>query len=364
MVSRRQPPKYIMDVLANASRQHGVPFDVLKRFAGIESTFNPRSRTGQYQGLFQLSDTEFKKGGGKGSRFDPVENTNAFANTLKKNMQLFEKQMGRPPTGWEAYLTHQQGTAGAPNHLKYPDKPAWVNMYNTAEGQKKGIRWAKKAIRGNIPAKIFKTQFGGKVENVTSGQFANMWKARYAREGGGAADVAFDPSEAKTADLPTKGFRVAESDMAETPKRNARFDPSQQVTMVGGGEEPPPIPDKSPGGNKMLDRMPEYASAAREPDAPPAPERRDALQPGVPERRMGARMALPVVGGGGPASEPPGGGFDPMAQKAFGGDFGRLYGRPDQGSPLLSSIFGGGGMGAPPPVPTFKDFFSGLGGFG
>jgi hypothetical protein len=189
MASKRQPPKYIQQVLARASQEYGVPFDVLKRFAGIESSFNPRAKTGSYKGLFQLSSQEFKRGGGKGSIYDPEANTNAFVKTLKSNMAQFEKIMGRPPSGWEAYLVHQQGTAGGPAHLKNPDQPAWKSMYSTPEGRQKGARWAKKAIWGNVPASQ-KRQYKS-VENITSGDFTNLWRTRYAREGGSLEDPTF-----------------------------------------------------------------------------------------------------------------------------------------------------------------------------
>ena len=52
-------------------------------------------------------------------------------------------------------------------------------MYNTGEGRQKGEGWAKKAIWGNIPASQ-RARFGS-VENVTSEQFADLWRERYAR---------------------------------------------------------------------------------------------------------------------------------------------------------------------------------------
>jgi hypothetical protein len=386
-MAKRQPPQAIMNVLARAAQEYGIPFNTLKSFAGIESSFNPKKRTGKlYGGLFMMSDAEQKRGGG-GSRFNPEETTRAFANILKKNITSFEEQMGRPPQAWETYLIHQQGVAGGPAHLKNPDKPAWVNMYNTPEGQAKGKGWAKKAIRGNIPVKTFKTQFGGNVENVTSGAFTKLWQARYARESGAAGtDVAFDPSAAGTpptpqrseiADLPERGMRVAGMD---TPERKpASIDPSQQVVMVGGGEEPPPTPGRRT--TKFDYRAPEYASAndigaggppppSQNPqDAPEPPS--SAVLPGSADASRSSRMTE-SVGGGGPASS---GGGDNWMGKAFGGSFVDLYARPDQGSTLLKDILPSGkpgpGVGTdtignvvPPKPPMFRDFFQNMFGFG
>lgn len=379
-MARRQPPNYVNSVLAKASQEHGIPYSVFKSFAGIESGYNPRAKTGSYKGLFQLSTQEFRKNGGQGNIYDPEANTNAFAKILKTNAALFEKKTGRSPTGSELYLMHQQGTQGATMHLANPDKPAWQNMAATGEGRQKGAGWAKRAIWGNIPSQQ-KKQFGN-VNNVTSGDFTRMWQARYARESGAdpATDVAFDPSAAKTPPAPEKGFRVAEANM-ETPGKGARPGdiqyPDQNVVMVGGGEKPPPTPEHKP--IKFDYRAPEYASAndigaggpplpSRNPqDAPEPPA--SAVLPGSAEAGRSARLSQPVTGGSDSGGSSP----DNWQGRAFGGSFGELYARQDQGSSLLKNVLptpggpgGFGGVGSvPPPVPTFRQFFQGLfGGFG
>ncbi len=363
-MARRQPPQYVQGVMAKAAQEHGIPFSVFRSFAGIESGFNPRAKTGSYKGLFQLSTKEFKNNGGRGNIYDPVENTNAFAKILKTNAALFERKTGRQPTGSELYLMHQQGTQGATMHLTNPDKPAWQNMLATGEGRQKGAGWARKAIWGNIPSQA-KKKFGS-VNNVTSGDFVNMWNARYARESGAdpATDVAFDPSAAKTPAVPEKGFRVAEANM-DMPGKGARPSdiqyPDQNVVMVGGGEEPPPVPGHRP--VKFDYRSPEYASAPPMPgrnpqDAPEPPG--SAILPGSADASRAGRMTQPVGGGDSPSAPS----SDNWQGKAFGGSFGELYARPDQGSSLLKNVLGGpggpGGMGPPPPVPTFRQFFQGL----
>lgn len=368
-MARRQPPNYVNSVLARASQEHGIPFSVFKSFAGIESGYNPRAKTGSYKGLFQLSTQEFRKNGGQGNIYDPEANTNAFAKILKTNAALFEKKTGRQPTGAELYLMHQQGTQGATMHLANPDKPAWQNMAATGEGRQKGAGWAKKAIWGNIPAQQ-KKQFGS-VNNVTSGDFVQMWNARYAREAGTSpgTDVAFDPSAAKSPAVPAKGFRVAEANMGVPEKRG--IGPGTKVA-----DATPAVPEHRP--IKFDYRAPEYASAndigaggppipTRNPqDAPEPPA--SAILPGSPEATRSGRMTQPVGGG----SDPSGSSSDNWQGRAFGGSFGELYSRPDQGSTLLKNVLptgqpqGVGGVGGtPPPVPLFRQFFQGMfGGFG
>lgn len=373
-MARRQAPNYVTSVLAKASQEHGIPFSVFKSFAGIESGFNPRAKTGSYKGLFQLSTQEFKKNGGRGNIYDPEANTNAFAKIIKTNSALFEKKTGRSPTGSELYLMHQQGTQGATMHLANPDKPAWQNMAATGEGRQKGAGWARKAIWGNIPAQQ-KKKFGS-VNNVTSGDFVKMWNARYAREAGidPGTDVAFDPSAAKSPGVPEKGFRVAEAEMAGVPER--RGIPPTQVASADnmpmpGRPDSPDVPRHRP--IKFDYRAPEYASAndigaggppmpSRNPqDAPEPPA--SAVLPGSSEASRSSRMTEPVGGGTSPGS-------DNWQGKAFGGSFGELYARPDQGSTLLKDVLPGGGghmtgTVVPPAPPLFKSFFQGMfGGFG
>jgi hypothetical protein len=178
------------------------------RFAGIESSFKPNARTGSYKGLYQLSTEEFRRHGG-GNIFDPEDNARAFAKLLKRNAMEYEAKTGQPATGPVLYLLHQQGTAGGAKHLANPERPAWQNMLATSEGRRKGARWAKKAIWGNVPAQQ-KRQFGS-VERVTSGQFVNMWNARYAREGdprAGSTMTAFDPNAARVPPTPGRSDKL------------------------------------------------------------------------------------------------------------------------------------------------------------
>ncbi len=233
----------VLNTLARVASEHGLPYDVFYRFAHIESGFNPKARTGSYKGLFQLSNTEFRKNGG-GNIYSVEDNTRAFARLLLRNAEAFKAQTGITPQGWMLYLTHQQGIAGGPAHINNPNQAAWVNMYNTPEGRQKGVKWAKKAIWGNIPQGQ-KRQFG-RVENVTSGQFVNMWQARYNRAspaGPTFKEVAFDPGAARTPELPERdrpdrlmNFKAAVKDLKLTHRERNLYQRHLNSMGTEGGE--------------------------------------------------------------------------------------------------------------------------------
>ena len=148
----------------------------MSRVAQIESSGDPTKRTGSYAGLFQLSEADFRKYGGKGSITDAEQNTIAATAKFKDLAQKFEAKTGRAPNDGELYLMHQQGEGGAIAHISNPDQPAWQSMAGTAEGRSKGEAWAKQAIWGNLTPEA-KKQFGS-VENVTSKQFVEFWSKK------------------------------------------------------------------------------------------------------------------------------------------------------------------------------------------
>jgi hypothetical protein len=156
----------------------GLPPQLAVAVAAIESGGNPRaiSKGGNYKGIFQMGEAEFAAAGGKGDIFDADQNIAAGVRGLKAKSDAFAKEFGRPPTGTEVYLMHQQGDTGARAHLANPDLPAWQNMLNTGEGKRKGEAWAKAAIWGNLPQSA-QQQFGS-VENVTSRDFVGVWQQK------------------------------------------------------------------------------------------------------------------------------------------------------------------------------------------
>ena len=171
----------VNSAIDNAARSTGVSAGLLRTVASIESGGSPSAQTGSYRGLFQLSNEEFQRHGG-GNVFDANANALAAARKIKAESAQFEAVYGHPPDPWEVYMIHQQGWGGFNAHMANPNRPAWENMWSTAEGQQKGQNWAKRAIWGNI-ADRDKAAFGN-VDNVTSAQFTQYWQAKVARFGG------------------------------------------------------------------------------------------------------------------------------------------------------------------------------------
>ena len=173
-------------IIQAAAAQYGIDPAIMRAFAGIESGYNPNNRTssGTYQGLYQLSNSEFAKYGGTGNIFDPTANANAAALKLKAEMGDFNRQYGRDPTAGELYLMHQQGVGGAAQHWANPDAPAWQNMYSTGEGRQKGAGWAQQAISGNMLPE-WKKQYDP--STITSGQFSQLWNDRVNKFAGSSA---------------------------------------------------------------------------------------------------------------------------------------------------------------------------------
>ena len=209
----------------------------MKAIRQIESGGNPNARTGSYKGLYQLSDSEFKRLGGQGDIFNPKENERIAALKLQSEADQVAKKLGRDLTPGEVYLVHQQGVGGAYEHLTNPDRPAWQSMHATGEGRSKGEKWSRLAIWGNVPDKD-KARYGS-VENLTSGEFTKMWGDRIARGGGGAggpaAPVPLDP---------TPNVGAGESDyaaQAQVKPTKGMVDPTPNVGS-GASDYPPSNP--------------------------------------------------------------------------------------------------------------------------
>lgn len=170
------------NAIGSVASRYGISPTDLTRVVQIESGGNPRAQTGSYKGLMQLSQSEFEKYKPRAdaSIWNPSDNLEAGAAKMRAESAQFEKNFGRPATGFDSYMIHQQGLAGYSTHLANPEAPAWQNMLSTGEGRQKGQGWARAAIWGNIPNQ-YKASFGS-VDNVTSRDFINMWAAKY---GGG-----------------------------------------------------------------------------------------------------------------------------------------------------------------------------------
>ena len=174
--------------IQRASERYSMPQSTLRAFAAIESGGNSRARTGSYYGVYQLSHSEFRRYGGRGNIFDLKANTDVAARKLRSESDAFSQHYGRAPAASELYMIHQQGVGGAAMHMANPDAPAWLNMYLTDEGQRKGPAWARLAIWGNVPADQ-RARFPGGVDSITSRQFMDMWATKMAKFGGSVQDA-------------------------------------------------------------------------------------------------------------------------------------------------------------------------------
>ena len=312
----------VWQIIDEVAAKLEIPREMFRAFIEIESGGRANARTGSYKGLGQLSREEFKKFGGKGSIYDPVENAMATGRGFKAKIEKFQNQYGHTPTAADLYMIHQQGEGGYKAHTTNPDRPAWESMYSTREGRLKGKGWAKKAIWGNLTPEARK-RFGN-VNNVTSGQFTQFWSGRVQKIINRHKD---DPSGASASmPMPERGSRGPTSGGGAIPVEKQL----PQTYRVHGDDEGPPIPtSRRAEGVKFDYRLPQGDETAAASD--PGPD--------VPTRSPGYRPPMP----GRREDEAATGGFDPVAEKAFGEPFGSLYGNGD------------GGM--PGPIPLLKDLF-------
>lgn len=190
-MARRSFAPEVDQAIAAAANRWGIPPQVMRGFATIESGGNPRNSTGSYHGLFQLSNSEFRRGGGTGSILDPHQNAMAAGNLIAGHRAELAKSLGREPSWNEVYMVHQQGPGGFAAHNGNQQGLAWQNMASTAEGRARDAKgpiyrmpdgsrglWSQAAIANNIP--------GGSNLNwqtATSGEFLQGWGARLGRAG-------------------------------------------------------------------------------------------------------------------------------------------------------------------------------------
>jgi hypothetical protein len=163
------------DEIREAALLYGVDFAMMMSIAKVESTFNPRARTGSYKGLFQLSDYEFRKYG-EGSIWDARDNARAAAHMFLVQAEKFKWALGHYPDYAERYMVHQQGIEGAIEHYTHPERVAWQSMCATPEGILKGEQWCRKCIWRNLLPE-WKQSFKS-VEKISSGDFVTVWTAR------------------------------------------------------------------------------------------------------------------------------------------------------------------------------------------
>jgi hypothetical protein len=154
-------------------------FDAYARQVGqIESGGNPLAVTGSNQGLYQFGRAERQEFGITNWR-DPAQQYRALQRETTRNRAILQRTLGREPTPGELYFTHQQGAGGGPAMLRAaqtnPDTPA----YQALSPFYHNPRTAMTAVHGNIPTG--NPLRNVPVEQVTAGQFVQLWMQRFAR---------------------------------------------------------------------------------------------------------------------------------------------------------------------------------------
>jgi hypothetical protein len=169
------PQGTVIEEIKRAADAFGLDFNFMKTVAKIESDFDPKNRTGQYIGLFQLSKQEFAKYG-SGEITNARDNAIAAAYKFVNEATLFELDTHKNPSPSDLYLIHQQGWQGASEHVQHPERVAWQSMCATDEGKEKGERWCKRAIWGNTLPDI--KRVWKSVDKMSSAAFVQMWRER------------------------------------------------------------------------------------------------------------------------------------------------------------------------------------------
>ena len=226
------------NIISRVAKKHGLDVGLLRSFMQIESSGNPKARTGSYKGLFQLSDAEFKKyGPRKGNIYSAEDNAEAFAKRARSVMRSFKRRTGRDPTTSELYLTHQQGRAGTAAHAANPDGVAWKNIrpyYTDAAARKRGFRdgdaYAQAAIRGNLPKSVVE-RMGG-VDKITSGDFVNWWDARVQRGMQGAGTNSIVPQRSAPI-MSKRQDRIRGGDATQNTLSHRPLSPEQNEQAFG-----------------------------------------------------------------------------------------------------------------------------------
>jgi hypothetical protein len=200
------PPDVDKAIKAAAWNPSDAP--ILARIAQLESkgdanAINPESGA---KGVFQFMPKTAAQYG-LGDPGNVQASAEAAAKLLNDNRKTLRGILGREPSGADLYLAHQQGASGASALLANPDKTA-IEVLTGVYGE-----------AGKARAAIL--QNGG-TENMTAGQFTEMWQNRY--DGGSNSSVS-SALDLLPGEKPEGGWNFAptgtEVDFIPIEKRNA-----------------------------------------------------------------------------------------------------------------------------------------------
>jgi hypothetical protein len=162
----------LIGTIQAAAAKHGVDPQTLLTIGRIESNLDPNADNpvSSAGGLFQFTDRTAKFYG-LTDKNDPAQSSDAAARMLKDSQSYLTKRLGREPEPWELYLAHQQGPGGAARLLANPDAPA-------------------ESIVGHDAV----VNNGGEA-GMTAGQFADIWRQKFDKAGGGRAVIPGGPTQ-------------------------------------------------------------------------------------------------------------------------------------------------------------------------
>lgn len=188
----------ILEMIRVEAERQGVPFEIAKQVAGIESGYAPGSKAGTSSagGIYGITKGTMADLGGDYSKvYDPEHNIRHGVKYIGQNLRALTSP-DDPNAGAKVYMGHFFGTAGAKGILQNPDAPISQTLSNY-----------EAAVKSN-PGVTFK----GKPIAEWTGRDAQEWAA--AKMAG-----TYEPREgrAQTAGLGAKPVQIASTDNKNWP---------------------------------------------------------------------------------------------------------------------------------------------------
>lgn len=159
-------PQQWQQTMQDTDSKYSLPPGQMGRTARIESAFNPLAKNGNAEGLMQFEPGTAKQWRLK-DPMDPIASIDAAGQYAQASMKGITAAMGRPATGPEIYMAHQQGLGGALALIKNPDMNA-VEALKTLPMYQKNPAKALAAITKN----------GGSASG-TAGDFLDLWANKF-----------------------------------------------------------------------------------------------------------------------------------------------------------------------------------------
>lgn len=224
------PTGGVYDKIATIAQYYGATPDEiaeLQRKAQIESGGNPNASNGSSRGLFAFHQATLDSALGRAGEIDNPQDQVRGALNLQRADKVALQHAGVAPTPANAYILHQQGTAGGLALLTAPQEVGAVAAVTPAY---RNPDIALQAIAGNIglpyktPAQ--KAAANAKAEQMTAGDFNNFWRSRWSGgaqpHGGGQPQTA----AAQQAQAPTP----AQQPYSRIPFQNTQGDDDVALT--------------------------------------------------------------------------------------------------------------------------------------